>query len=164
MQVSAAVRHTHTHTHIYIYIYVVRLQKVNYLSHRKLTSVSLHLHTERRSVTFPEVSDDGLLHLESLTLWDFAHLSVFKNNGRRSTEHYVWGGQNWSPKHSVLFFFSILSVCRYLEESEAFSSCNFLNPFGALCIRSKFSPEHHLLQHPQSLLFLYQRTPGFTVT
>jgi len=50
------------------------------------------------------------------------------------------------------------------EEAEAFSSRNFLNPSGAMCIRSTFSPGHHLFQYPQSLLFLYLRTPDVTVT
>jgi hypothetical protein len=146
-----------------VFIAVI-IKNINSLSHRKLSTrqpASQHRtpvgynsrRFGRRCIVFGVTDFMG-----------FAHLFVFKNNGNRSTEHYVWGDRI-GPLNVVFchYFFSFISLL-VSEESEAFSSCNFLNPSSALCIRSKFSPEHHLPQHPQSLLLLYHRTPGFTVT
>jgi len=127
-----------------VFIAVI-LKIINYLSRRKLTSVSLPLHTERRSVTIPDVSDDHVLYLESLTLWNLHICSSLKITvkGQQNTT----SGGRIGPLNVVFdFFFHFMSLMIY-EESECFSSCNFLNPSGDLCITSKFSPGHHLLQH-----------------
>ena len=98
----------------------VILKNINSLSHRKLTSVSLHLHRERRSVTIPEFSDDDVFGIFGVTDFvGFAHLFVCKNNSRRSTEHYVWGDRI-GPLNVVFYFFHFTSLL-VSEESEAFS-------------------------------------------
>jgi len=60
-----------------VFIAVI-VRSVSSLPHRKITPVSLHLHTERRSVTIPEDSDNDALYMESLTLWDLHIRSCLK--------------------------------------------------------------------------------------
>jgi len=89
-----------------VFIAVI-LKNINSLSHRKLTSVNLHLNTESRSITIPEVSDDHVFYLESLTLWNLHICSCLKITAK-GQQNSTSGGR--TGLLNVVFGFFISSV------------------------------------------------------